>query len=131
MKLPDTNFLDNSEVMTEFFKLCKTNNEPKEFEVLEDSKIIEKAHPEPVYVAESQGDGALVENQIEQQKKDIDVINKMPNGVLVQRHAELFNELIKFSEKCEKEGNIEDCNLVLKIAKDVLNSIPFVSAPKG
>src|SRR5689334_15540538 len=94
---------DNSEVFNELIKISmnktalpapnpyqedKKTIEEKRLEPAEKS-IMEVAHPEPVYVAESMKDGALVENEMENQKKMIDIINKMPTGNLVHRYAAL------------------------------------------
>lgn len=78
----------------------KRKNEPEK-------SIIEEAHPEPVYVAEARGDGGLVENDIEQQKKLIEIVNKMPTGSLVGRYASAAVELIRMANKCDDIGHEE------------------------
>ena len=133
MRLPNEEYLDNSEVMTEFYKIAtlddKKDIEEKTLEVDED--IIEVAHPEPVYVAEALGDGGLVENQNEQSKKMHDIVNKMPTGTLVHNYASCFNDLIKLAEECEIAGDFEGAQLVTELARGVIENLPFDSAPQG
>ena len=124
---------DNSEILNEFAKIAYTES-PKEIEdkVLEvEEDLIEQAHPEPVYVAEALGDGALVENQNEQAKKDHDIINMMPTGLLIHNYAACFNDLIKLAEECEAAGDLESAEVVAELARGVMANLPFVSAPQG
>lgn len=69
-----------------------------------EKNIIEVAHPEPVYVAEARGDGGLVENQIEQQKNLIEMLNKMPTGSLVGRYASAMLGFKKMADDCDDVG---------------------------
>lgn len=75
-----------------------------------DKDMIEEAHPEPVYVAEALGDGGLVENQNEQHKKLIEMINEMPNGIIVHRYAITINSLVKMAAECDEvdEDQVSD-----------------------
>lgn len=85
-----------------------------------EKNIIEQAHPEPVYIAEARGDGGLVENEIENQKKMIEVINKHPTGSLTGRYASAVNELVKLANKCDDMGEVEAANLLTLAAEHLL-----------
>jgi hypothetical protein len=118
--------LEKYEVMSEFFKLAEEqdllglkktaapekNPHQEDLKTIEEKRlkspeksIIEEAHPEPAYVAEARGDGGLVENQLEQQKKLVEMLNKMPTGSLVGRYASAGLELIKIANICDELGN--------------------------
>jgi len=92
-----------------------------------EKSIIEEAHPEPVYVAESRGDGALVENEIEHQEKAIEIINKMPTGSLVGRYAHSIEQLVKFANMCDELGHTEAADLLTDAAKDLFVDIDLES----
>ena len=81
-----------------------------------EKSIIEEAHPEPVYIAEARGDGGLVENQIEQQKKLIEMINKMPTGSLVGRYASTALELVKMANRCDDLGQTKAADILTDAA---------------
>ena len=137
---------DNSEVMNELIKSALEKNalpapnpyqenkktvEEKRLPAPEKS-IMEEAHPEPVYIAESQGDGALVENEIENQKKMIEVINKMPTGNHTGRYAALANVMLKVAETCDVLGEEAAADLLTDAAKKVLEAAksPLTQAPR-
>ena len=151
---------EKHEVMSEFLKIAeeqdllglKKTAAPSENPHKEDQKIIEEkrkkspeksiieeAHPEPVYVAEARGDGGLVENQIEQQKKLIEMINKMPTGSLVGRYASMAIELVKIANMCDELDQESAANLVTDAAVVLLDKMaaevkedeahPFEEAP--
>jgi hypothetical protein len=69
--------------------------------------LVEKAHPKDARPAEAMGDGGLVENIIQQQKKDIEVATQMPSGALTGKHAKLVNSLVSFANKLEGEGKAD------------------------
>ena len=97
-----------------------------------EKSIIEEAHPESVYIAEARGDGGLVENQIEQQKKLIEMINKMPTGSLVGRYAHAINELVKVADRLDEIGEAELSDMVYDkalILFDKIDELPFEEAP--
>ena len=141
---------EQSEVMNEFFELVKKQNLLKtaaaeknpyqeDIKTIEEKRIktpekgmMEIAHPDAVYVAESQGDGALVENNMEQQKKLIEVINKMPTGSLVHRYATIANELVVMANRCDEVGQTEMADLLTDTAKNIITialKSPFDKAP--
>lgn len=145
-ELMDNRIYDNSEVMNELIKMAlvkealpspnpyqedKKTIEEKRLPAPEES-IVEVAHPEPVYIAESQGDGALVENQLEQQKKMIEVINKMPTGNHVGRYAALANVLLKVADTCDDLGEESAADLLTDAAKKMLEGTksPLTQAPR-
>lgn len=140
---------EKSEVMSEFLKLSgekllkktavEKNPYAEDTKVIEEKKmpapeksIIEQAHPEPIYVANSRGDGALVENQIEQQEKMIQMLNKMPTGALVGTYASIAHELVKIANECDKVGQIEAADILTDAAQNLLKTaetFPFEKAP--
>ena len=141
---------EKSETMCEFLRiaekegLLKTaapekNPHQEDIKTIEEKRlktpeksIIEEAHPEPVYVAESRGDGALVENQIEQQQKLIEMINKMPTGSLVGRYAHAINELVKMADRLDEIGEMDISDMLFGRAvmlTDRLDNLPFDKAP--
>jgi hypothetical protein len=143
---------NNSDVMVEFAKIAEDTNllglkktaAPAPNPYQEDKKTIEEkrlktpeksimelAHPESVYVAESQGDGALVENEMETQKKMIEIINKMPTGSLVHRYAMAIDALIKMADACDASGESEAAQLLDFAATRLLDDVeklPFDGA---
>jgi len=136
--------IENCEVMQEFLRIAEkqdllclkktaaTEKNPYEEDIktIEEKRqkspeksIIEIAHPEPVYVAEARGDGGLVENQIEQQKKLIEMLNKMPTGSLVGRYASAVVELIKVANLCDEFGHEDAADLVTAAATKLFGKI--------
>ena len=125
---------EKSEVMEEFLKIASSQGlfkealpEPNPYQedlkTIEEKRlptpeksIIEIAHPEPVYVAEARGDGGLVENQIETQKKIIQLINRLPNGSLVGHYALATYGLVKLANKCDDAGDIDTANVLTDLA---------------
>lgn len=85
--------------------------------------IMEEAHPEPVFVAESRGEGGLVENEIEHQKKVIEMVNKMPTGSLVGRYASTVERLVKIANECDDLGQTEAAELVTDAAEDLIKKL--------
>jgi hypothetical protein len=90
----------------------------------EGKDIIEKAHPKTVEIASAMGAGGVVENQIEQQEKNIDIATKMPSGALFGIHAELVKELVNKANKFEEEGKVKEA---LRIDETIrrIASLPF------
>jgi ribulose 1,5-bisphosphate carboxylase large subunit-like protein len=125
---------EKSEVMREFLKIAseqglikealpEKNPYQEDLKTIEEKRlkpaeksIIEEAHPEPVYVAESKGDGGLVENQLEQQKKIIQMINKMPTGSIVGRYAHATAVLVKLAGDFDDIGEFDLANLLTDVA---------------
>lgn len=136
---------EKSETMEEFLKIASEQNLLKEalpeknpyqedLKTIEEKRldppeksIIEEAHPEPVYVAESRGDGGLVENQLEQQKKLIQMINKMPNGNIVGRYAQATAELVKLANACDELGEMDAANLLTDLANKLTQEMARLS----
>ena len=86
----------------------------------QEKHIIEIAHPEPVYVAEARGDGGLVENQIEQQKKLIEMLNKMPTGSLVGRYASAMLGLKKMADDGDDIGQPEIADVLADLTAEFM-----------
>jgi hypothetical protein len=99
----------------------------EEYNVTDLDCVIEQAHPEKKKeLAKAQGEGGVVENIIEQQKKDIEVATNLPSGALVGVHAELINELVKIANECESKG---DFDAAIKIDAAIERiSFPFVDS---
>jgi len=94
-----------------------------------EKNIIEIAHPTPVYVAEALGDGGLVENQNEMQKKLIRIINKMPTGSLVHRYASVIDALVKIADTCDQQDETQAAELLTSAAEKLLVDIEGSSGP--
>jgi len=78
----------------------------EEYDVTDHKCIMEDAHPEKKKeLAEAQGEGGVVENNMEQQEADIKAATNMPSGALVGIHAALINELVKLANEYEENGN--------------------------
>lgn len=129
---------EKSEVMGEFLKIASEKGlvaEAKDSEEEIKSKkvdlpkedVVEKAHPKPVFVAESRGDGGLVENLNETHKKIMEVIKKMPTGSLVGRYASTSYNLLKLAEECEKVGAENVSDELTKLASKFINAVDFSS----
>lgn len=98
----------------------------KEYGVTKETgeELIGKAHPKDAKPAEAMGDGALVENIVQQQEKDIEVATSMPSGALVGKHAELVNRLVALANNLEGEGKAEAAARIDK-AIGRISDIPF------
>lgn len=103
-------------------------NEPgKEYDVTKEKgkDLIEKAHKKSVSVADAMGKGALVENILEQQEKDIEIATNMPSGALVQVHADLINSLVKIANRLDNQKKFRESELVDDLISKI--SRPFVN----
>ena len=114
-------------------KGCTRNEPTKEYGVkIEPADIIEKAHPEPAWMAKnstpvhSMGTGSLVENIKEQQKKDIEIATRMPHGTLIGIHAGLITDLVKLANSLEDEGKMKEAARIDEAIKKI-SVYPFVS----
>lgn len=67
--------------------------------------LINKAHPDRVETADAMGDGGVVENQNEQQKKNVEIATRLPHGTLVGVHASLARELVRLANELDDAGN--------------------------
>lgn len=129
---------EKSDVMVEFLKIAQDSGlvktarpEPNPYaedeQVIKDKRlktpeksIIEEAHPDPVFIAESRGEGALVENEIEHQQKMVEIINKHPTGSIVGRYAATSIELLKIADACDSTEQTEAAKLLTKAAEHLL-----------
>jgi len=135
---------EKSEVMSEFLKIAgeqdwhglKKTAAPEPNPYQEDIKTIEEkrqkspekhimeiAHPDPVYVAEARGDGGLVENEIEKQRRAIEIINKHPMGQHLGRYASAVVELVKLAEVCDQLGYTFAADRVTDAAQELVNTL--------
>lgn len=116
---------------------AEKNPYEEDIKVIEEKKhkspekhIMEIAHPEPVFVAESRGEGGLVENEIEHQKKTVEIVNKMPTGSLVGRYASSIEQLVKLANQCDDLGQTKAADLLTEAAWKLYSDLlPFVKAP--
>lgn len=131
--------LHKSAVMMEFLKIAEEKGllkeaYPEQNPYAEDKKVIEEkrlpkaekhimeaAHPDPVYVAEARGDGGLVENEIENQQKFIEILNKMPSGTLTGRYASCALELVKVANKCDELGEMAAADILTDVARKLFS----------
>jgi uncharacterized protein YyaL (SSP411 family) len=132
---------EKSEIIREFYKiaekeeLLKTAAPSKKEEKKQKSpekNMIDEAHPDSVYIAEARGDGGLVENNNEQQKCIIEMINKMPTGSLVGRYASVANDLVKMANMCDQIGYEDAADKLTEVAEKLFGmatELPLVEAP--
>lgn len=67
-------------------------------------EVVETAHPKDPRVAESMGEGWMVENTVQRQEKDIGVATMMPSGALYGKHAELVGVLVSLANGLDGGG---------------------------
>lgn len=91
----------------------------------EGKDVIEQAHKKSVNVADALGKGGLVENVVEQQEKDLEIATKMPNGALIQQHANLIQELVKIANILDKQGKITEAAKIDAVIEKLAR--PFVN----
>lgn len=121
LKEDDKNIVGNPKTLTPVQKRYEAT---EEYGVTNDKCIIEQAHPnKKVQMAESQGEGGVVENAIEQQEKDIAAATNMPTGALIGVHANLINELVKLANQLDAEKNYKAAMKVDQVIRKL--SRPF------
>lgn len=69
--------------------------------------MVERAHPESVFVSPALGDGGLVENLNERHSKIVEMINKLPTGNHVHVHASIVENLVKTANDLEAAGLVQ------------------------
>jgi hypothetical protein len=106
----------------------------EEYELdVEGGNLVGKAHPEQAWTArqsapvKSMGEGSLVENIEEQQKKDIEVATKMPTGALFGIHASVVSDLVKLANKLDEDGRHKEA-IRIDQAIERLGRLPFVDS---
>jgi len=106
----------------------------EEYELeVEGGNLVEKAHPEQAWTAKqspimnSMGEGSLVENIEEQQKKDIEVATKMPSGALPGIHASMVSELIKLADRLDGENKTKEAARIDETIER-LGRLPFADS---
>lgn len=78
--------------------------------------MVEKAHPEPVMVADHPY-GGLVENQNEQHQRILNIVNKMPTGFPLHSWASIATELVKIAQECDDLGLESEAKAIDEIAQ--------------
>jgi hypothetical protein len=96
----------------------------EEYDVTEKKDLVQAAHPEKIQVADAMGEGGVIENQNEQQEKNLEIATKMPNGALIGIHADLINTLIKVATQLDANGKHKEAIRVDETIER-LNSLPF------
>lgn len=86
--------------------------------------LIGEAHPKDAKMADSMGEGGLVENLVQQQEKDIEVATRMPSGALVGKHAELMTALVALANELEGEGKADAAARVDRTIERI-SGLPF------
>lgn len=88
-------------------------------------KLIDIAHPgKSTVIAPAKEEGGLVENVVEQQKKDIGVALKNPTGKL----AALLTKLVSTANRLDEQGDIEGAKIVDKAIAELRDRVlPFVN----
>jgi hypothetical protein len=89
--------------------------------------LVGRAHPKDAKPAEAMGEGALVENLLQQQKADLEVATRMPSGALVGKHAALVEALVALANDLEGEGK-SDAAARIDTAIGRLAELPFVDS---
>lgn len=94
--------------------------------------IIEKAHPEPIYVANARGDGGLVENQNEIREKFMEAVNTFPSATHLGAYANLIARLTKTAEDCDSLGQYKAAKILDKTAETLVGDLEsfLAQAPK-
>lgn len=107
--------------------LSVDKNPCKNYDVIKETgeDLVGKAHKKSPTMADAMGEGALVENIVEQQKKDIEIATKMPNGALIQVHANLIQSLIKIANNFEEQGKYKEATEVDIVIEKI--AFPFVN----
>ena len=75
------------------------------------AEMIQSAHPKSVYVGEAMGDGALIENSLEQQAKTEKMMLERPTGNFQSKHA-FFAHLDKLLKFAKDSGKTEAYKLI-------------------
>lgn len=78
--------------------------------------LIEEAHPKSVEILDSVSSGGIIENQVQQQEKSIEVANSYPTGNFYATYANLNNSLIKIFKN---SNDIATISLFEKAMSDI------------
>lgn len=93
---------------------------------MEPEDMIERAHPEPVMVAQHPY-GGLVENQNEQHERIVNIVNKMPTGFPLHSWASITSELVKIAQECDELGLTKEA----KALDEIVDSFFFRTKHAG
>jgi hypothetical protein len=108
----EQNFGNNSEA--DYFKLYETHDETG-------AQLIGNAHPESVAVADAMGKGGLVENLLEQQRRNIGVTLSAPTGNFRARHAQVIQSLVKLANEADEAGLIDASDFIDKTIDNLID----------
>jgi hypothetical protein len=103
------------------------NEKTEDYEVTQGTgaDLVEQAHPSDAVTAEAMGDGALVENIVQKQKKDIEVATRMPHGMLLGRHAaDLAKGLTVIANILDEAGDVKAAERVDNTLRRI-GKLPF------
>lgn len=99
----EQNFGSNSEA--DFNKLYQTHDETG-------AELLGSAHPDSAYMVDAMGNGGLVENVLEQQRRNIGVALSTPTGNFRARHAWVIESLVKLANKADEDGLFDASDLI-------------------
>jgi hypothetical protein len=107
--------------------LSTDKNPCKDYDITKETgeELIGKAHKKSPTMADAMDERALVENIIEQQKKDIEIATKMPHGAYIQTHAALIQSLVKIANSLEKQGKYKEAIKIDVVIEKL--ALPFVN----
>ena len=87
------------------------------------SDLIGTAHPYSVSLAESMGNGGLVENQIEKQRAGKNVALSMPTGNFRGKHAYVIKSLVKLADSLDSSGMAELSDLIDEAINNISSNV--------
>lgn len=86
-------------------------------------QFLNGAHPKGgVVIVPAKDEGGKVETEVEQQKKDLAIVEKEPDG----KYAELLGRLIATANRLDEEGQTAAAQLVDRTIEEIRTSFPFV-----
>lgn len=94
-----------ADIAMDYSKLYDVNDETG-------AELIGAAHPKTIEVADAMGNGGVVENQIEQQRHNINVTKSMPSGNFQGRYAWVIESLVKLADSTDENGMKKASDLI-------------------
>jgi hypothetical protein len=100
-------------------KKKKKKQESKPAKETESKSIMEQAHPEDLTVADSLGEGGMVESNPTQHKKMMQVLYTAPSGSNTSKHAFTIQSVIKIADDLDAQGKTEAAKEVDRVAHQI------------
>lgn len=92
--------------------------------------MFDRAHKKSVVTVDSMGKGGLVENLFDQQEKGLEIAFKMPNGALVQVHANLIRSLVKIANELDENKKYKEAEMVDNVIRKMSRyRLSYLGAP--